>query len=246
MPIARSPVVPTRISGGVPGGCSSAHVAQRHEAAGGVDGLVVQQRARGAHDLLEHHEPVGRARADLAHPRLDAVAEGDLHAAGVQQRERGDLHRRDRRVAHGRGQQPGADGHALAERQRGRGRGQAAVQEAVLGEPQLVEAGGLDRPHGPGQLRHGLLRPHQHAESRSHPAARYLARPCSAPRSPPPSPHSRSPRRRPPTGAATAPPTCSPCTPTAGCCSTAAPAQAPSRRAAGRGSAPAGASSTRC
>ena len=67
-----------------------------------------------------------------------------MEAAGMQPRERGDLHRRERGVAHGRGHDPEPDGDPLGRRERGRRRRDPAGQEAVLPQPQLGEAGRLD------------------------------------------------------------------------------------------------------
>ena len=65
--------------------------------------------------------------------------------AGEQPGQRRDLHGRQRRVAQRRRHQAQADPQRAAPRQRRGRRGQAALQEAVLPQPQVIEAGGLGR-----------------------------------------------------------------------------------------------------
>jgi hypothetical protein len=109
----------------------------------------VQQLAHRGRVLAQQRHGRLRADPDLAHPVEDAVTQPRHEPAGEQPGHRGDLHRRQRRVAQRDRQQPDADLQPLAPGQRGRRGGQAALQEAVLPQPQLVDArrlGGLDDP----------------------------------------------------------------------------------------------------
>ena len=80
--------------------------------------------------------------------------------------ERGDLHRHEGGVAHRRGQDADADLDAGRGRQdRGGGR-DAAGEEAVLPQPQLVEARRLDLARERRQVFRRMLGPHDEPEGR--------------------------------------------------------------------------------
>jgi hypothetical protein len=148
-------------------------------------GLAGEQRADGADGLLERHQPVGRPRADLPHPRLDAVAERHGEPARVHARQARDLHRGHCGVAHGDRQQPDADAKLVGRRERGGGHREPAGEEAVLDQPQLGKAVALGVARERGQLLGRPLGPEQDAEPVGH----------SGHRSPRPASSATTPRR---------------------------------------------------
>ena len=136
--IPRGPAVPTRIVGGTAGGLSRATERRLHERARGVDRLAGEQPPDRGHHLAERGQPLRGPGVDLGHPRLDPVTEGHRESAGEHPAEGANLHRDDRRVAHGGREQPDAHMDALRGRERGRSERQPARQETVLDHPELV------------------------------------------------------------------------------------------------------------
>ena len=140
------------------------HLVERDVPALHVDGLPGQQRAdRGGVLAQQRHGGVDRG-ADLAHPVLDAVAERDGEPAREQPGQRGQLHGGQRRVAERHRQQPDPDRDPLGPGQRRGGGGQPALEEAVLPQPQLVDAGrlrGTRRRPGAARAGTGVGTPHR-------------------------------------------------------------------------------------
>ena len=93
------------------------HTVQRDVAAGSRHSFAVEQRPQGRRVLPQQSDGGLDARADLARPVLDPVAEGRGEASGEQPVQRGDLHRGERDVAQRhRGSscaRPGARGRAV-------------------------------------------------------------------------------------------------------------------------------------
>ena len=138
-------MVPTTSGGGTAGGWSSVDVVEMRPTPVERHGLARQQTTDDDQQLLQRDQPVRRAGVDLAHPGFDSVADTGGHPAGIQLGDRRQLHRQDRRVANRHREQPDADADPLGRREdRGRA-GDAAVQEAVLDQPQLVEPGRVER-----------------------------------------------------------------------------------------------------
>jgi hypothetical protein len=131
-----------------------------------VERVAVQQRAHRGDRLLQQPEAVWRASADLAHPGVHAVAERSREPAGMHPREPGELHRDDRRIADRGGQEPHADAEPLGHGERRRRQREPAGEEAVLGEPQLVEPMALGRAREGGQPLRRPLRSEHHPHPR--------------------------------------------------------------------------------
>ena len=99
------------------------------------DPLAGEQARHRHDDLLERGHRRGRPRAHLRHPRLHAVTDAGQDPAGRQPAQRGDLHRRDGRVArHGR-EDAQPDPQLLGGGQGGGGQRHAGGVEAVLDHP---------------------------------------------------------------------------------------------------------------
>ena len=144
----RAPISRVGSAGGRP---VERHVVQLHVAAVDGHGLPVQQGKHGRDVLVEQrHRRLG-ARTDLAHPLLHAVPERHGERPGPQPGQGRDLHRRQSRVPQRHRQQPDPHVQPLRPRQGGGGAGQTSLEEAVLPEPQLIDAaavGLLDDPAG--------------------------------------------------------------------------------------------------
>ena len=121
-----------------------------------VNGLAAGEEGPDPGDrLLQRTHRRARRQAHLADPRRDSVADAGQEPAGVGPLQRGDLHRRSRRVPGDAGHHAEADLDPLGGRE-GVGRaGEPAVEEVVLGEPHLVEA---ERFAPAGQLGKSLRR----------------------------------------------------------------------------------------
>jgi hypothetical protein len=129
-------------------------VVEGHVPAGGGDPLAAQQRPHGGGVLAQERHRRPGPGADLCHPALHTVAEGQRDPAREQPVQRGGLHRGQRHVAQRHRKQADADPYPLGPGQGGGRGGDAALPEAVLPEPQLVEAtlvggaGHLAQPFG--------------------------------------------------------------------------------------------------
>lgn len=116
--------------------------------------LAVQEGAEGNHVLAKEVDGGRGTRADLSHPVLDAVADGQTEPAREQPGHRRDLHRRDRHVPQRRRHEAQPDGELLGARERCGGGRDAGSEEAVLPHPQTRDAealglsGGLDEVLG--------------------------------------------------------------------------------------------------
>ena len=131
----------------------------------------MQQVAHRGRVLAQQPHRRRDARADLGHPVQHPVPEAGQQPAGEQPGHGGDLHRGQRRVAQRHRQQPDAHPQPLGPGQRGGGRGQPALQEAVLPQPQLGDPGRPRRPAPPRAAAPGAA-----AAGTSHPAS---ARHCT-------------------------------------------------------------------
>jgi hypothetical protein len=101
----------------------------------------VQQRPQRGDVLTQHGHRGCRPGADLGHPVLHPVPDADDRPVAEHPVQRGDLHRGQRDVAERDGQDADAHPQPGGPGQGGRGRGDAAVEEAVLPQPELLEAG---------------------------------------------------------------------------------------------------------
>jgi hypothetical protein len=140
------------------------HAVELDVLAGGGDRAAVQQGAHGGGVLAQERHRRRRARPDLGHPLEHAVPEAGQEPAGEHPGQGGDLHRGQRGVAQRHRQQADADLQVLGPGQRGRGGGQAALGEAVLPQPQLVDAGVLGRAHDVSQVLGWGLGTEHHAQ----------------------------------------------------------------------------------
>jgi hypothetical protein len=86
------------------------------------------------------------------------VAEGRLQPVRVQVGQRRELHGDERGIADADGQQPDPDADPLGDRQCRRCRAGTGMEEAVLGDPELVEAQCLGLARRRGQLADRALR----------------------------------------------------------------------------------------
>jgi Pyruvate/2-oxoacid:ferredoxin oxidoreductase delta subunit len=102
-----------------------------------------EQAPHGDSGLLERTDGLARQRADLIHPRRHAVPETCNEPAGMESRQRRDLHRGRSRVSEDRRHDPETDGQPPCRRECGRARRDPTGQEAVFPEPELVKAGSL-------------------------------------------------------------------------------------------------------
>jgi hypothetical protein len=146
-------------------------VVQAHVVAVDRDLLPREQRADRAQHLLDQPHLRAREHADLLHPLAHPMADPGEQAPGVQAREARELHRQEHRAAHRRGDDPDPDADPRGRRQRRAGGRDAAGEEAVLPQPQLVEPGGLDLPRESGQLLRRMLGADDVAEGRHGPAS---------------------------------------------------------------------------
>jgi hypothetical protein len=111
-----------------------------------VDGhrVAAQQRAHGLEDLLQGGQRRGRPHAHLGHPCLDAVPDAGQQPAGTEGVEGGEFHGRHRRRARDRRQDAHTDGEPLGSGDRRRGQAHPGRVEAVLDDPELIGAAGVE------------------------------------------------------------------------------------------------------
>lgn len=111
-----------------------------HVLAVDLERLAGQERAECRELLVEHGQDARRFVADLAHPVGHAVTDAHDETVGVDLGEGVGFERRECRVAHGRGQDADSHPDALGRRERDRGLGEPAAEEAVFDHPEFVEA----------------------------------------------------------------------------------------------------------
>jgi hypothetical protein len=92
------------------------------------------------------------------------VAEADSQPGGIKLGHRGDLHRRECGIAGHRRHDAQADGQPVRAGQRSGYGGDAASEETVLGQPELVEAGRFGPPRVGRDVRRRQLRRHAQAD----------------------------------------------------------------------------------
>ena len=132
-PPARRPLEADAVQGEAP--AAPGQALAREEPPDDLDALahgVERRRERDAHPLLD--------------PRAVARAEAEHHAPRRQARERGGLHREQRRVARVGVHDADADGDALGHRGGGAGEREGAGVEVVLDEPDAAEPRALGGP----------------------------------------------------------------------------------------------------
>jgi hypothetical protein len=117
---------------------------------GGRHALAGEKAAHRARRLLERTDRLRGQRADLLHPRRHTVADPGDEPPRVHPGKRRDLHRGRCRIAEDRGHDAQPDCDAARRRERGGARSDAAGEEAVLPEPELVETGCLCSDGEPG------------------------------------------------------------------------------------------------
>jgi hypothetical protein len=118
-----------------------AHMVARHGHT-----LPAQQRTHRGRGLLQRRELRTGEGTDLAHPCTDPVAEAGVEAPGEEARQRRQFHGGEGSVARHRRQDADADRDAFGRRQRSGYRSDSTGIEAVLHEPQFVEAGRFGGP----------------------------------------------------------------------------------------------------
>ena len=123
-----------------------------------------QQRPYRLDMLGERGQRRPRVRADLAHPPGHSVAEADNYPGGIKLGHRGDLHRRECGIAGHRRHDAQAHDQPAGAGQRGGYGGDPAGEEAVLGQPQLVEAGRFGPPRVGRDVGRRQLRWHAQAD----------------------------------------------------------------------------------
>ena len=119
------------------------HIVQVHVAPVHRHPLARQQAPHGEEHLLQRGHRRGGPGTHLPHPRLHAVPDARQQPPRGERRQRGQLHRRDRRVAGHGGQDAEPDLHPLRHGQRGRAQAHPGGVEAVLDHPQRPGAAGL-------------------------------------------------------------------------------------------------------
>jgi hypothetical protein len=127
-----------------------------------------QQRPYRLDVLGERGQRRPRVRADLAHPPGHSVPEADHQPGGILLGHRGDLHRRECGIAGHRRHDAQTDDQPVRRGQRGGYGGDAAGEETVLGQPELIEAGRFGPPRVRRDVRRRQLRRHAQADPGAH------------------------------------------------------------------------------
>ena len=140
------------------------HVVEVDVATVDGDAVSVQQRADRRCVLAKEGQRRGGADAGLAHPVQHAVADRRREPAREHPRDRRDLHRGQRRVAEGHRHQAEPDADPRRPREGGRRGADAAAEEAVLPQPDVVDAGLLAADDGVAKPLGSDLRPQDDAE----------------------------------------------------------------------------------